>query len=88
VASTILDNANLRLLRIEGHTDNLGDDAHNLDLSHRRAHAVMRALLDRGVDPARLKAMGYGETRPIANNKLSPGRAKNRRVEFMIEEQD
>jgi outer membrane protein OmpA-like peptidoglycan-associated protein len=88
VASTILDNSNLRLLRIEGHTDNLGDDAHNLDLSSRRAQAVMRALLDRGVDPARLKAMGYGETRPIANNKLSPGRAKNRRVEFMIEEQD
>jgi outer membrane protein OmpA-like peptidoglycan-associated protein len=48
----------------------------------------MRALLDRGVDPARLKAVGHGETRPIANNKLGTGRAKNRRVEFMIEEQD
>lgn len=88
VASTLLDNAQLRLVRIEGHTDNVGDDAHNLDLSNRRAHSVMRALLDRGVDPARLKAVGHGETRPIANNKLGTGRAKNRRVEFMIEEQD
>lgn len=88
VASTILANANINRLRIEGHTDNQGDDTYNLELSNKRAQAVMRALLERGVDPARLKAVGYGETHPIANNKLALGRAKNRRVEFMIEDQD
>lgn len=88
VASTILSNGRLNLLRIEGHTDNQGDDAYNLELSNKRAQAVMRALLERGVEPARLKAVGYGETRPISNNKLALGRAKNRRVEFMIEDQD
>ncbi len=87
VAATLLENAQLTLIRIEGHTDDQGDDAYNLDLSNRRAKAVMRALVERGVDSGRLKAVGFGETKPIADNKKPAGRAQNRRVEFMIEEQ-
>jgi outer membrane protein OmpA-like peptidoglycan-associated protein len=88
VAATILEHDRLKAIRIEGHTDSVGDDALNLDLSERRAASVMRALLERGVQPSRLKAVGYGETRPIGDNKTGKGRAQNRRVEFMIEEQE
>jgi outer membrane protein OmpA-like peptidoglycan-associated protein len=87
VASTILSHDRLRVIRIEGHTDSVGDDAHNLDLSQRRAQSVMRSLLERGISPSRLKAVGYGETRPVQDNKTAKGKAANRRVEFMIEEQ-
>jgi len=88
VAATILSNPQLRLIRIEGHTDDQGDDVYNMKLSDRRAQSVMRALIERGVADMRLKAVGFGETRPIASNKKPKGRALNRRVEFMIEEQD
>jgi outer membrane protein OmpA-like peptidoglycan-associated protein len=87
VASTILSHDKLRVIRIEGHTDSVGDDAHNLDLSQRRAQSVMRSLLERGIQGSRLKAVGYGETRPVQDNKTAKGKAANRRVEFMIEEQ-
>lgn len=88
IASVIMENDRLKLIRIEGHTDSEGDDAYNLDLSERRAKSVMRALLERGIEPGRLKAVGYGETQPIADNKKAAGRALNRRVEFMIEQQE
>lgn len=88
IAGTILEHDKLKLIRIEGHTDDQGDDAYNLDLSNRRAKAVMRALLERGVADQRLKAVGYGETKPVAENKKPAGRALNRRVEFMIEQQE
>lgn len=88
VAATIISNPRLKLIRIEGHTDDQGDDAYNLELSQRRAGSVVRALIDRGVDAGRLKAVGYGETKPIESNKRPAGRAKNRRVEFMIETQE
>lgn len=85
VAAAILENAQLERLRIEGHTDSQGNDAQNLALSARRAEAVMQALVERGVDSGRLKAVGFGETKPIASNTSEKGRQKNRRVEFMIE---
>lgn len=88
VAAVILSNPQLRLIRIEGHTDDRGEDAYNMDLSNRRAKSVMRSLLERGIEPKRLRAVGYGETKPIQSNKTNAGRAKNRRVEFMIEEQE
>jgi outer membrane protein OmpA-like peptidoglycan-associated protein len=88
IAATIISNPNLKLIRVEGHTDDQGDDAYNLELSQRRAASVVRALVERGVDAGRLKAVGYGETRPIESNKKPAGRAKNRRVEFMIEVQE
>lgn len=73
-------------VRVEGHTDASGDAAHNDDLSRRRAETVMRWLVDRGIDAARLEAAGYGSARPIATNDTEEGRAQNRRVVFVIVE--
>jgi outer membrane protein OmpA-like peptidoglycan-associated protein len=69
---------------VEGHTDNVGDARFNQRLSEERAQAVREALIRRGVDGDRLAARGFGETRPLAPNKSPAGRAKNRRVEFII----
>jgi outer membrane protein OmpA-like peptidoglycan-associated protein len=69
---------------IEGHTDSVGTDAYNQDLSERRAMAVKTALIRANVDPARINTYGYGETRPIAGNNTDAGRLKNRRVEIVI----
>lgn len=87
VAAAIHENPQLTLIRVEGHTDNQGDDSYNLQLSQRRAESVVRALLERGVDPARVRGVGFGETKPIASNNTAKGKASNRRVEFMIEAQ-
>ncbi|MDH5675667.1 MAG: OmpA family protein [Myxococcales bacterium] len=84
VAQTFKDNPWVKRVRIEGHTDDRGNDNYNLELSQRRAASVMRFLLERGVEAERLESAGYGETRPIASNKKSKGRAKNRRVDFVI----
>jgi OOP family OmpA-OmpF porin len=68
---------------VEGHTDSTGSDAYNQKLSERRAKAVVRYLEQNvGVDPSRLSAVGYGESKPVASNDTAEGRAKNRRVEF------
>jgi outer membrane protein OmpA-like peptidoglycan-associated protein len=88
IASLILENDRLKKIRVEGHTDDQGDDAYNLNLSDRRAKSVMRALLERGVQSERIGAVGFGETKPIGDNKKPAGRAQNRRVEFMIEAQE
>ena len=69
---------------IEGHTDNVGSAASNKKLSEQRAKAVLDYLVDRGVDKNHLKAVGYGLTRPVADNSTAEGRAKNRRVELVI----
>lgn len=71
-------------LVIEGHTDSVGPAEYNLDLSRRRAEAVRQVMIDLGVDGKKVKAVGYGETKPIANNANYQGRARNRRVEFRI----
>ena len=71
---------NQRIL-IEGHTDNVGDDDYNVDLSYKRAVRVMRVLNEEyGVDTARLQVKGYGESNPVASNNTDQGRALNRRV--------
>jgi len=70
-------------LRIEGHTDTQGTPAYNVTLSDGRAKSVMLALLKAGVDPNRLQAQGFGQTRPVADNVTDEGRAKNRRVELV-----
>lgn len=72
-------------VRIEGHTDSTGSDAHNQKLSEERAAAVKQLLLSRGVQEAQVTAMGMGEGRPIADNSTPEGRAKNRRVELHID---
>lgn len=71
-------------LNVNGHTDNIGGDAHNLDLSNRRAEAVKRVLvMQYGIDPARLATKGYGATQPKESNDTLEGRARNRRVELV-----
>lgn len=71
-------------LIVEGHTDNVGDDDSNLDLSKRRANAVVVALSQLGVRDARISAVGYGETRPVMSNETSQGRAMNRRIVIQV----
>lgn len=74
------------LLRIEGHTDAVGDEQANLELSGQRALTIKRALSDRGIAPERLIAVGFGESQPLASNEAAAGRAMNRRTEFRIAE--
>ncbi len=69
---------------IEGHTDNVGNVVKNKELSHKRAVAVEKYLVDHGCSDASLTPMGYGVERPIADNKTAAGKAKNRRVEFKV----
>ena len=73
--------SNLDIL-IVGHADNIGADEYNLDLSLRRAKAVMNYLVSKGIDPKRVSTEGYGESRPEASNETRDGRKLNRRVEF------
>jgi outer membrane protein OmpA-like peptidoglycan-associated protein len=87
VAQALRDNPQIKRVRIEGHTDSVGDDNFNLKLSQNRANSVMSALLTNGIAPDRMEAVGYGETRPIASNATASGRAENRRTEFNIVEQ-
>lgn len=72
------------LLDVDGHTDNTGDAAYNQALSERRAVSVATYLNQRQVDARRLRIIGFGESRPIADNASSAGRAANRRVEVRI----
>jgi OOP family OmpA-OmpF porin len=81
----ILDKTpSVKKLRIEGHTDNKGKADHNKDLSKRRALAVKAYLVKKGIVADRLDAEGYGQEKPLDDNKTEAGRAKNRRVEFVI----
>lgn len=71
-------------IRVEGHTDSRGDAAANLLLSEQRAQAVRDSLINLGVDPGRITAMGMGEDFPIASNDDEEGRARNRRVDVIL----
>ena len=84
LADAIKAHAEIRKLRVEGHTDNSGDAPHNLRLSKKRAAAVVKYLVGKGVDASRLVAAGFGQTKPIAKNDTEEGRAQNRRVAFVI----
>ena len=75
-------------LKIEGHTDNVGSDSYNLDLSTRRANSVKKYIEEKGIKPDRITAEGFGESKPIADNSTKEGRDKNRRVEFKIIKND
>ncbi len=85
VADVIKEN-DIKKIRVEGHTDNQGDKAVNRKLSEDRAQSVVSHLIRRGVDPIRLEAKGYGDSRPVAPNITARGRELNRRVEFVIVE--
>jgi outer membrane protein OmpA-like peptidoglycan-associated protein len=88
VVAALQGNPDLRLLEIAGHTDAQGDDAYNLDLSIRRAAAVRRHLLARGVRADRLVSQGYGETQPLDRRSTAAAHAVNRRVELVILRRD
>jgi OOP family OmpA-OmpF porin len=70
-------------VEIAGHTDDQGGDSYNMALSNDRAKSVMKYLVDRGINPDRISAKGYGKTRPRATNSTADGRAQNRRVEVV-----
>jgi outer membrane protein OmpA-like peptidoglycan-associated protein len=67
---------------VEGHTDNVGEDAYNLNLSKARAKSVMNYFVSKGLQASRITSEGYGEAKPIASNDTAEGQAKNRRVEI------
>lgn len=71
-------------MEVSAHTDNIGSDAYNLDLSKRRARTVVNYLIRQGVEPERVVAVGYGESRPLNDNSTDEMREINRRVEFVI----
>jgi len=88
VALVINDHAHIQKIRVEGHTDSDGGEAYNQKLSQARADSVREFLVNAGVEPGRLEAVGYGESEPIDTNRTAEGKANNRRVEFTILEQE
>ena len=86
VTKVLKDHSALRV-RIEGHTDSKGKAEHNKKLSLDRANAVRDYLVKAGIDAGRLEAEGYGAEQPLDTNKTAAGREKNRRVEFVILDQ-
>lgn len=84
VAAVLNNRKEIFLVEVGGHTDNVGPADQNRTLSQKRADAVVKYLVDKGVDKTRLTGKGYGPDKPIADNKDSKGKQKNRRVEFSI----
>ena len=79
-------NPQITKLRVEGHTDNVGQPAANMELSGQRALTIKTWLVSHGIKADRVLAVGFGETKPIADNSTEAGRAQNRRTEFKIAE--
>jgi len=69
---------------LAGHTDSIGTEAYNLRLSERRVNSVKDYVVKKGVDSSRISGQGFGESKPIADNKTAEGRSKNRRVEIKV----
>jgi outer membrane protein OmpA-like peptidoglycan-associated protein len=84
VLATVLGGYPGRIIAVQGHTDSVGDPVANQTLSERRAAAVRAALIAEGVDPLWISSQGFGESRPVASNQTTAGRAANRRVEVRI----
>ena len=82
----LVEKKQITLLRIEGHTDNVGQTAANLKLSGERALAVRQWLVDHGIESKRLIAIGFGDLKPVADNGTDEGRAQNRRTDFIVVE--
>ena len=83
LAGILRENEKIKI-EIQGHTDSVGNDTFNLGLSQKRAESVRDYLLQQGIDGERLKAKGYGESKPIDSNDTAAGRKKNRRVSFVV----
>ena len=88
IADVILKNPGIKRIEVQGHTDNTGPSEHNRQLSDDRANAVRTWLVQHGVGGDRLIAKGYGDTKPIAPNVTAAMKARNRRVQFIIADQD
>ena len=86
--SVVLKEFNKTNISVLGHADATGSDEYNLALSQRRALSVSNYLAAQGVSPGRLSAIGYGESRPVADNSTPQGRTLNRRVEILIDPVD
>ena len=84
IADVLSTHPEIKSIEVQGHTDNQGSAPYNLKLSESRAQAVVDALVKLGVDPLRLQAKGYGDTKPLMPNNNEPNRAKNRRVQLMV----
>jgi outer membrane protein OmpA-like peptidoglycan-associated protein len=84
VARLLRESAQIRHVRIDGHTDDTGDEAFNQTLSLQRAEAVRAGLVRRGIEAARLSVKGHGPTVPLAPNDGPANRARNRRVELTV----
>ena len=84
VAEALADQPGDQEILVEGHADNKGPETYNQDLSLARAEAVRSYLGRRGVDPSHIRAVGFGETSPVASNRTAEGRADNRRVEIVL----
>ncbi len=84
LAKTLEGNPAIRLVEIQGHTDERGNDAYNLSLSDRRAKSVLKYLVEKGIEEKRLTAQGYGETQPLLKERSERAYQKNRRVAFLI----
>jgi len=80
----LLKTEKIKRVEISGHTDSMGPDVYNLDLSRRRANTVYQYFLDKGIDKSRLEVVAFGETKPTHPNTDIENRKKNRRVEFKI----
>ncbi len=94
VALVMKGNPGIKLVQVQGHTDDVGNDASNMKLSQARADSVRKFLIDQGVEPERLNAKGFGETEPsksidgLRGRELKAAREKNRRVQFKILKKD
>ncbi len=86
VRDVILQHPEIEKIEVQGHADDTGTPELNQELSQHRANAVQRWLINKGIDPKRLSARGYGAKVPIANNQTDEGRQKNRRVQFVIQQ--
>jgi outer membrane protein OmpA-like peptidoglycan-associated protein len=84
IAATLKGNPEILLIEVQGHADERGDDDYNMRLTEARSHAVRSYLSDKGVEPGRLQAHGYGETKPVCNEHNEDCWSKSRRVEFVI----
>jgi OmpA-OmpF porin, OOP family len=84
VAAVFKEHPEIARVAVDGHTDNRGTEKSNLTLSQKRSVAVVKWLVEHGIDARRLEARGFGPRRPIAPNTTDEGKAKNRRVEFQI----
>ncbi len=83
VVKFLTDNPKVEI-EVSGHTDNIGSDSYNMNLSQKRADAVKNYLTSKGIAANRVSSKGYGKTKPIATNSTELGREQNRRVEFTI----